>query len=325
LATTFDYEGTMTKYFDPKPTDNIFNASSFLEFMRKFAKKRVFGDGWRETLVIDEGVSGGYTELEVVDRSRKQITDPADWVSGDYYSALTISWKDQKRARSPESKVDLMKARHANAMSTMIKDLTIDMKWGDATKTALAGGAENQIMGMESIIANDNTTTVGGINPATSTYWRNKHASIGGNVALTDIIDMVADVKDGNIKTDVLVTDDYIEAFIWGNLLQAQERYTQGKFNMAEELKMVVGLPIVTDAVFEGSSESAYGDGSTGGDIYFINKDALFLAINSLDDMHRWPMAKPVDQFAYSTFYTHEHMLVCNNRRRLGRLYGITV
>ena len=327
MATTFDWERAMTKYFDPKATDNFFNASTFLQFMRKFAKKRPFGNTWRETLGTAAGVSGGYAELEVLDRSRKQIVRNADWESGDYYAAMTISWKDQKRSRSPEEKVDLMKVRYATAVNSMQKDLTIDMKWGDGTKTALAGGAENQIVGMDTIISDSGTTACGGLNGATAgeTFWVNKRVSVGGNVALTDIIDMVAATKDGVVKTDILATDNFIEAFIWGNLLQAQERYTQGKFNMAEELKMVVGIPIVTDAVFEGSTESLYGDGNTGGDIYFINKEALFLAINSLDDMYRRPMIEPYNQFAFSTRWTHEHMLVCNNRRRLGKLYGITV
>ena len=315
----------MTKHFDPKATDNFFNASTFLEYMRKFAKKRPFGNTWRETLTTAAGVSGGYGELEVIDRSRKQIVKPADWESGDYYSAMTISWKDQKRSRSPEEKVDLMKERYATAVSSMQKDLTIDMKWGDGTKVALAGGAENQIVGMDTIISDSGTTSCGGLDGSTETYWVNKTTSIGGNITLADIITMRAKIKDGNVLPDVLITDNFIEAFIWANLLQPQERYTTGKFNMSADLPVVVNIPLVTDAVFEGSSESAYGDGSTGGDIYFSNKDAMFLAVNSLDDMHRWAMEKPIDQFSYSTYWTHEHMIVCKNRRRLGKLYGITV
>lgn len=315
----------MTKYFDPKATDNFFNASTYLEFMRKFAKKRPFGNTWRETLTTAAGVSGGYSELEVIDRSRKQITKPADWESGDHYAAMTISWKDQKRARSPEEKVDLMKARSATAVSSMQKDLTLDMMWGDGTK--IAGDAPNQMVGMDTIISNAGTTACGGLNGATTgqTFWVNKTTNVAGNVALSDIIDMRAKVKDGNVLPDCIATDNFIEAFIWGNLLQAQERYTTGKFNMSTELPVVIGLPIITDAVFEGAEAADYGDGTTGGDMFFINKDAFFLAINSLDDMKRWKMEKPIDQFAYSTYWTNESMLVTNNRRRLGKMYGITV
>lgn len=319
MATTFDWEKVMTKYFDPKATDNFFNASTFLEFMRKFAKKRNFGNTWRETLEMTDGVGGTYGELDVTDRSRAQLVHYADYESGDYYAAMSISWKDQKRARSPEEKVDLMKVRSGNAVKTMQKNLSLDLRHGD--------GTSNAMVGMETAIADSGTTSFGGINGATAgyTYWVNKTDSVGGNVALSDIINMAAATSDGNISVDVLAMDKYIQAFIWANLLQAQERYTTGKFNMAEELPMVVGIPIITDAVFEGTSAATYGNGATGGDINFINKDALFLAINSQDDMKRWPMQKPVDQFAYSTYWTFEGMLVCNNRRRLGKLYGITV
>ena len=329
LATTFDWEKVMTKYFDPKATDNFFNASTFLEFMRKNAKKRNFGNTWRETLEMAEGIGGGYAELEVLDRSRKNIVHYADWDSGDYYTAMSISWKDQKRAKSPEEKVDLMKVRSGNAVKTMQRNLTTDMMYGDGTGTATASGAENEIVGLDTIIAEDNTTSAGGIDPAAYTWWVNQYTDVSGNVTLSDIINMNASCSDGNVSPDVIATDKFIKAFIWANLLQVQERYTTGKFNMAEELPMVIGIPIVTDAVFEASSsnggEGGYGGGYTDGNMFFINKDALFLAINSQDDMKRWPMERPIDQFAYSTYWTHEQMLVCNNRRRLGRLFDITV
>ena len=319
MATTFDWEKVMTKYFDPKSTDNFFSASTWLEYARKFAKKRNFGNTWRETLEMTEGIGGTYAELAVTDRSRAQLVHYADFDSGDYYAAMSISWKDQKRARSPEEKVDLMKVRSGNAVRTMNRNLTKDMRWGD--------GTSNAMVGLDTIIADSGTTEMGGINGATEgyTYWVNQTESIGGNVALSDIINMQAATSDGNISPDVIATDKFIVAFIWANLLQAQERYTTGKFNMGEELPMVIGIPMVTDAGFEGTSAATYGNGATGGDMYFINKDALFLGINSQDDMKRWPMQKPVDQFAYSTYWTFEGMWICNNRRRLGKLYGITV
>lgn len=314
----------MTKYFDPKATDNFFRRSQMLEFFRKFAKKRNFGNTWRETLETTEGIGDTYTELEVLDRSRKNLVHYADFESGKYYTAMNISWDDEKRSRSPEEKVDLMNVRAGNATKTMGRKLSTDMITGTGTPRTMVG--------LETIIAEAGTTTMGGINGATAgyTYWVNKTTQISGNVALTDIIDMDAAVKDGTRATDVLLTDKYIEAFIWGNLLQAQERYTTGRFNMAEELKAVVGIPIITDAAMEGtanttSSTSDYDGGYTAGRIYFIHKDDLFLAINSLDDMKRWPTQRPVDQFAYSTQWTFEGMLVCKQRRNQGVLYDITV
>ena len=314
----------MTKYFDPKATDNFFRGTPLLEYFRKFSKKRNFGNTWRETLETTEGIADTYSELEVLDRARKNLVHYADYDSGHYYAAMNVSWDDEKRTRSPEEKVDLMKVRSGNAVKSMQRKLSDDLMGGDGTNRSMVG--------LSTAISEAGTTSFGGINGATTgyTYWVNKSTAVGGNVALTDIIDMQASCSNGGKTTDTLLMDKYIQAFIWGNLLQAQERYTTGKYNMAEELPMVIGIPIITDSALEGdanttASTRTYDGGYTSGSIYFLDKDGLFLGINSQDDMKRWPTGRPVDQFVYSTYWTFEGMLVMNQRRTQGLLYNITV
>lgn len=324
MATTFDWEKVMTKYFDPKPSDNYFRSSTLLEWFRKNGRKRNFGNTWRETLETTEGISDTYAELEVLDRSRKNLVHYADYESGKYYAAMNVSWDDEKRNRSPEEKVDLMKIRFKNAIKSLNRKLTTDLVSGNGTNRAMVG--------LTTMISEAGTTAAGGINGATAgfEYWTNKTTAVGGNVALTDLIDMQADCSNGYGTTDVLAMDKYITAFIWGNLLQAQERYTTGKFNMAEELKQVIGLPILNDSALEGTANTTsstidYDGGFTSGNIYFIDGDGLFLGTNSQDDMKRWPTMKPVDQFVYSTQWTYEGMLIMSERRTQGLLYNITV
>jgi len=314
----------MTKYFDPKATDNFFRTNVFLEYLRKFSKKRKFGNTWRETLEMNEGIGGTYGELEVTDMSRKNIAHYADYESGHYYSAMNVSWDDEKRSRSPEEKVDLMKMRSGNAVKTMQRVLTNSIMTGDGTDRAMVG--------LSTAISEAGTTSFGGINGATAghTYWVNKTTAVGGNVTLPDIIDMQAACSNGGKTTDALLLDKYIQGYIWGNLLQAQERYTTGVFNMATELKSVIGIPMITDACFEGtanttSSTYSYDGGYTGGNIYFHDKEGLYLCINSQDDLKRWPTMMPVNQFVYSTRWTFEGMLVMNQRRTQGLLYNITL
>jgi len=322
LATTFDWEKVMTKYFDPKPADNYFRSSTLLEWFRKFSRKRNFGNTWRETLETTEGIADTYAELEVLDRSRKNLVHYADYESGKFYAAMNVSWDDEKRNRSPEEKVDLMKIRQRNAIKSFNRKLTNSIVAGD--------GTNRDMVGLTTMISEAGTTSAGGLDGSTYTYWVNKTTAVGGTVTLPDIIDMQAAASNGNGTTDVLAMDKYIQAYIWGNLLQAQERYTTGKFNMAEELPMVIGLPIITDSALEGdanttSSTRTYDGGFTSGSMYFIDKEGLFLAINSQDDMKRWPTMRPVDQFVYSTQWTFEGMLVMCERRTQGLLYNITV
>ena len=311
----------MTKYFDPKATDNFFRTNVLLDYLRKFSKKRNFGNTWRETLEITEGISGTYTELEVLDRSRANIAHYADFESGHYYSAMNVSWDDEKRSRSPEEKVDLMNMRSKNAVKSMQRTLTADIMQGDGTNRAM--------IGLNTAIPEIGTTSFGGINGATagSEYWTSKFQDISGAPTLPDIIGMQAECSNGGKTTNAILTDKFIQGYIWGNLLQPQERYTTGVYNMATELKTVIGIPMVVDACFEGDSsyDYDYDGGYTGGNMYFHDKEGLYLAINSQDDMKRWATQMPVDQFVYSTKWTFEGMLVMNQRRTQGLLFDVIV
>jgi len=311
MATTRDFDRVVRKFIDPKVKDNVFNSTPLLQRFRKNAKIRTYGTKIVEPLEYAEGIGGAYNDLEVIDAQRKEVVINAEYDLKQYYAGLVVSWKDKLICQGPEDVVGLLQVKARNAEKTMSKHLTTGIT-GD-------GSDAKHFEGLQKLIYAGSSNTAGGLSSATYSWWANKtNNKSSSTLTYPDIVNMIADCSDGNDKPTLIATDKYIWAYIWANLLQPQERYTGGRYNTAEDLPSVAGIPILWDAAFESS-------GSTGGKMYFINENHLFLRIHKADNMKYWPYMKADNQFAFKAYWTLSGALVCNNRKRQGVIYGITV
>jgi hypothetical protein len=314
MATTRDIERLIRTYIDPKVADNAYNSTPLLKRFRSKAKMRNgLGKHIVEPLETETGLAASYAELATLDRTRKEITNEALYYLSQYYSPLTVSWKDMLTCRGPEDVVDLLMVKARNAEKDLGRKLTADLVSGTGT----GSGAEPTLVGIATMVPTTNGT-IGGLAQASNAFWVNQRTN--GSSATPTIpqwIQMMAKCTDGSDGPTIAFTDKFLLSYIWANLLQQQERYTTGKFNMGESLPMVAGLPVITDAAFESG-------GATGGKIFFINEEYMFLRVHSADNFKRWPYEKPVDQFAYSTYWTWSGSLCANNLKRQGVIYSLT-
>lgn len=311
MATTMDYEKAIRTYVDAKVYDQFFLSTPWLARLQKNSKVGSFGRKVEELLETDTNNAQAYSDLDVINRQRAEIVAQAYYPAKYYEADLTISHQEDLAATSPEKKVDLLKTKKNNAMKALRKQLTTD---------SISGSGGKSLVGLSTIISESTGETVGEIDSSTDTFWECNQDDVSGSITIPKIIDFAAVCADGPDVPTLLATDKRIWAYIWGRLLQPQERYTQGKFNMATDLPSVAGFPMLWDAGFE----STYGGGSTGGNIYFINENYLFMRIHKNDNFKRWPTQKPVNQFAYSTYWTITCAMVCTNRARQGVLYNVT-
>ena len=216
--------------------------------------------------------------------------------------------------KGPEDVVDLLQAKSRNAQKKLAKDLTSGIVSDGTTNTKHFVGLQRAIPDSTS----DDSTAYGGITGSTDTFWNVKSQDKSSTtVTYTDIVNMKAECSDGNDQPTLLVTDKFIQAYIWAVLLQPQERYNDGKIKTASGLPEVAGIPFLTDAALESS-------GATGGRIYFLNENYLRLWIHRRDNMKYWPFMLADDQFAWTARWTLSGFLGCNNRKRQGIIYGIT-
>jgi hypothetical protein len=273
----------------------------------KARKKGSMGTYEEYVLEVAKGQAGPYNDLEEIDRQRVEITSKAAFYMKQYYCQLTVSWKDMLTCRGPEDVVNLLEVKARNATKTLGYELSTDSISGSATK---------EIVGLTTLIYQGSSNTCGGLASSAYTGWANQYSSVGGTLTIPDVITFGMTCSDGNDTPTILLTDKFIMAYIWGNLLQQQERY-DGEYNMAKDLPYVAGWPILWDAQMESS-------GATGGVMYYINEKYFGWDIHSADNMKAWPYQKADKQFAFSKQWTISLIQWITNRQRQGVQYGIT-
>jgi hypothetical protein len=200
----------------------------------------------------------------------------------------------EQAINSGSSKVlDLMESRIDNAEKTMLNNLSSDV-YSDGT-----ADSGKQMGGLQLLIADDPTTgTVGLINRANWTFWRNQkwQATSDGGSALTKA-NIQANMNKlwykcvrGNDMPDLLVfANDYYE--LYEESLQAIQRITQANTGEAgfQTLKFK-GADVMLDGGQGGGCPLLHG--------YFLNTDYIYY--NPHKDRNMVPLGKvqPVNQDA---------------------------
>lgn len=245
-----------------------------------------------------------YNELDTFSRSRTQITHDSYATPANYRQDLVVSWSDVKRNSSPEDMANMLKSRAANRIKSMAEAMTTALVSGD--------GTDNALLGFSNMISEDGTGTVQGVNAATAglTWWASKYVN-GGDVALTlkTLHKVIIEGSDGADVPTLLATDKYMASFILTSLLQPRERYSEGSTKHMANLPMVYDTPMITDPELESS-------GDTGGNLWALNENHMYLRVHSKDDMKRHGQVRPSNQLAYATDWTLEGQLVLTQRRK---------
>jgi hypothetical protein len=307
MATTRDIDRAVRTYIDPKVHDLTFDATPWLKRCQSKARKRASMGTYEEyVLEIAKGQAGPYSDMAQHDSQRVEITNKAAYYLKQYAAYLTTSWKDMLTCRGPEDVVGLLDVKAKNAVKTLGYELSTD---------SITGSAADEIVGLTTLISTS-TTTVGGLNDTTYSWWANQRQAVSGTLTIPDIITFGMTCSGGNDVPTILLTDKFIVAYVWGNLLQQQERYS-GEYNMAKDLPAVAGFPMMWDASLENSN-------ATGGYMFYINENYFKWDIHAADNMKYWPYAKADTQFAFKCQWTISLIQYCTNRDRQGVQSGIT-
>jgi hypothetical protein len=183
---------------------------------------------------------------------------------------VSISGLEQLQNSGSERILDLLESRIKNAERTMQNNLSADM-YSDGT----ADGGK-QIGGLQSLVADTPTNTVGGINRSTWTFWKNytfDATTDGGAAATSSNIQSYMNrvwlaITRGTDRPDLIIADNAYYRLYWESL-QAIQRVTST--DMAEagfsSLKFMDA-----DVVFDGG----YGGNAPANHMYFLNTNYIF-------------------------------------------------
>ncbi len=317
LFTTFT-ELVTTTYRNHKKevADNVSNHNALFRRLTQKGKVRREDGGLSIVEALEYAENSTYT--------RYSGYDPLNVDAVDVLSAAEYPWRQVSvnvAASGLEIRSNSGENRIVNLVKTKIKNAQKSMANGLAEDLYSAGSLSNQIGGLQSIIADAGTGTVGGINSTTFTFWQNvvqsAAAPLQGGGGITPsattmeslMLPLYLRLTRGADYPDLIVmSEDYFTFF-------EQSQTSLKRYAPADEGQAgMIAMKYKNADVFHASSAS----GISSAHAYFINTDYLSLVVHQDADMEIMPELRAINQDAVVVPVIWQGNLVCSNRALQG-------
>lgn len=270
---------------------------------------------------------GGLSIVEPLDYAQNTTYQRyADWdllnvQASDVLSAAEYSWKQiaihvaasgrELRINSGDSAIEkLVAAKLKNAIRTFNNNFSSDLY--------STGSLSNQIGGLQAIIADTNTNTIGGIDANTWTFWRNTVFDLSDNsvtISATTIENdamlplwLSLDRGEGDRPDLILMDSTYFTFFEKSQT--SLKRYAKADSAQGGFLEMQYKS---ADVVYDTTAS-----GIPSAHAYFINSNYLKLVTHQDADLEEMPKKEPVNQDGEVIPILWMGNLTCSNRKLQG-------
>lgn len=224
----------------------------------------------------------GYEQLNI---SPTDIFTSAEFSLKQAATAISISGLEMLQNAGEHEIIDLLEGRIENAEKTMWDEMASDL-YSDGT----ADGGK-QILGLQALVSDAGTGTVGGIDSSTYTFWRNQVKSLGAAFTSSNVTagmnELWLKCSRNREKPDLIITDN-VPYLAYLESLQALQRFTNSKLASAgfQNLKYH-SADVVPDGSFSGNAPASR--------MYFLNTEYLMYR------PHRQRNFVPLDPDRFST------------------------
>jgi hypothetical protein len=233
--------------------DNVTDNNALLKTLSMKGNVKTFSGGnviLQELSFRDNGNAGYYSGYDLLPVSAQDVISAAEYQIKQVAVPVVISGLEILQNSGKEKMIDLMDARMDVAESSM-KNLIANGIYSDGT-----GSGGKQITGLNAAVAVTPTTTYGGIDPSTWTFWKNIVTDTSGITASTiqaSWNSLYAQLVRGNDKPDLVVVDNATWS-LYLNSLQAQQRFADVKKGEAgfDSLKFI-GADVILDGGVDGN------------------------------------------------------------------------
>lgn len=298
--------------------DNIFDNYPLLSWtngklgqaMRGGSIKRVLDGGnsiYEHLLYGTNSTAKSYSGAESLDTTTQDGMTMANFVWKQYAATISITGIQKRNNSGEAAMINLLESKIKQAEMSL-KDLMSQGAWGDGT-----GNGAKVLTGLQAIVSA--TTSLGGINPTTYTWWKSNVTSTAGSFAAGGLGKMRTTFNTlsmGNDKPDIIFCDQNVYEY-YEAALQPIQRITNTKAaDGGFENLTFKGIPII----FDRDCPSGY--------MYFLNSKYLNLVVHRDADMATTPFITTVDQDITSSKILFQGNMTTNNRRMLGVITGFT-
>lgn len=252
--------------------DNHSQHTALLFRLRERGRIRTFSGG--RTIVEELAYQGpgnfmyysGYEELDI---TQQPMLTAAEYNIKQAATAISLSGLEMLQNAGPDAIIDLMAGRIEQGEREMINNLSAGV-YANGT-----GSSGKEIGGLQLLVADDGTGTVGGINSSTYTWWKNKFYDFSDESITPSSSTIQAAMNTlwlnctrNRDTIDLIVADNTYYTYYWSSL-QTNQRFTNPRLAEAgfDNLKFKSA-----DVVFDGGAD---GDAPSS-HMYFLNTDYIW-------------------------------------------------
>ncbi|HKJ73340.1 MAG TPA: phage major capsid protein [Alphaproteobacteria bacterium] len=298
-----------------KLADNVSENTALLTRLKERGTARPFNGG--RTIVEEIAFAGPgnfqwYSGYETLDVSQDDMLTAAEYSVKQAAVAISMSGLEMLQNAGPEQVIDLMAGRIQQGEREMINNISAGV-YSDGT-----GSGGKQIGGLQLIVADDGTSTVGGIDSTTYTWWQNQvydfsdeSVTAGSDTIQTAMNTLYLNCTRNRDKPDLIVADNTYFRHYWESL-QTIQRVTNDRMASAgfENLKFM-GADVVFDGGQGGDAPAAH--------MYFLNTNYLHWRPHSQRNMVPLnPDRHAVNQDAVVKLVGFAGNMTCSNRALQG-------
>lgn len=292
--------------------DNLSNRNALLKYIMKKGNKRTEDGGLKIVEPLDYTTNSTY--------QRYSDWDTLNIGASDVFSAAEYDWKQialnvvasgrELRINSGGPKIiNLAKSRIKNAIRTFNNSFSEDM-YSDGTAT-------NQIDGLQKIVADLGTGTVGGINSSTYSFWQNQ----------------VFDCSDNSVTASATTIENSMMLPLWLNLDRGPDDcpdlivMDNTYYQYFETSQVSIKRYMDSDNASAGMMSLKYKgadvlfDGNSGipaSHAYFLNTNYFYLVVHKDADLEVMDEQRPINQDGVVIPLIWMGNLVCSNRNQQG-------
>jgi hypothetical protein len=307
---------TWTRLVTDKPEDNIFyDRWLFDQFTTKNGGIRKVTGGERIGVSVEYAINStfrSYSDAEVLEIQPQTIFDEAQYTWAEHSGTINYSVRQEWVNSGDSQKFDLIAGLVENAMNSHKQNIA------KAMFGTISSNAKN-INGLQDLVASSpsGSVSVGTINQATFSWWRNNQAAGTKTSAAFDNLrakmrTMYNDCSSGafNNHPTTIVTDQTVFEGYEG-LLTANERNTsksEGDAGYKNEVLQFKGAKI------------AFDEDCLAAAMYFLNPKFIYLVVAKDVFMKLGKELEPVNQHVRVRKIHSILQFVASQRRRLGVL-----
>lgn len=290
--------------------DNLSNRNAFLKYMKSRGNTRTEDGGLSIATPLDYAANSTYqrySDWDTLNISASDVISSAEYQWRQIAINVVASGRELRINSGDSRIINLAKSRIKNALRTFNNNFSSDLY--------SSGALTNQINGLQALIADAGTGTVGGIDSSAFPFWQNTviDASVLSVTPSATTIESglmlpawLATDRGPDDQIDLIVADNNYYTFFEGSQLSLK-RYNDTTKGTAGFVSLRYKN---ADVIYDGNS------GIPANHMYGINTAYMELVVHQDADMEIMDEMRPVNQDGAVTPILWMGNVTCSNRKQ---------